>query len=275
MSSFETFSVSLRKGLTVPNVVLRATESTNLLARHVVSEGGATRSPWPPCWFVAFEQQAGRGRLGRHWTSEPGVGIYVTLLTEVSQWQVERISLLPLMVGTAAAQSLRAPLVGTRQADEIRLKWPNDLIVSGRKLGGILIESLEQEGRRFAIVGIGINHGQAEADLPEARATSLRMVHGQADLDLPSLGDTTVALCRAVVDHLADPAPTEQILDSYRSLSAHEAGEELSWSSHEGQVLGRFVDIDSEGAIVIETSSGRRRVSSGDVMQVEKADGRR
>lgn len=272
MSSFQEFSDSLHEGLPVPQVILRTTGSTNLLARRIVSEGGASRTPWAPCWLVAFEQEAGRGRLGRHWTSTPGVGIYATLLMEVSDWPTERLSLLPLNAGAAAAQSLRAPLVDTPVGDQIRLKWPNDLVVAGRKLGGILIESLEHEGRRFAIIGIGINHGQSEQQLPEPRATSLRVLHRTADRHLPSLGETAVALCRAVADGLAAPASPEQVLDVYRDLSAHQRGDELSWSSHEGPVMGRFVEIDSAGAIVIETESGVRQVSSGDVLQVEKTD---
>ena len=272
MTGFAAYSNCLRRGLGVPNVILRTTASTNVLARSIVSHEGVARDPWPLCWLIAFEQVAGRGRLGRHWTSEPGVGIYATLLMELTDWEADRISLIPLLVGNAAAQSLRAPLAGTPLEDGIQLKWPNDLVVLGRKLGGVLIESLENDHRRFGIVGIGVNHGQLESELPEARATSLRQVHRAADAALPSLGETAVALCRAVGDALDGPSAPDRILDDYRALSVHRQGDELSWSSHDGPVRGRFVEIDSDGAIVIATSTGPRRVSSGDVLQVEGGD---
>lgn len=272
MTGFPEFAKSLRLGLDAPNVVLRSTKSTNLLARSIVAHDGAALDPWQPCWVVAFEQRAGRGRLGRHWTSSAGVGIYATLLAELTDWNVERIARLPLVVGVAAAQSLRASLAGTTSADAIRLKWPNDIVVSGRKLGGILIESVERDGRRFAVVGVGVNHGQAADQLPEPRATSLRVVHQAAAVDLPALGETAVALCRAVADGLQDPRSAEQTLEAYRSLSAHAVGDELSWSSHEGPVAGTFVRIDGDGSLVIETEQGLRSVSSGDVLQVAPRD---
>lgn len=272
MTGFPEFATTLRDGLDAPNIVLRSTESTNLLARTIVAQDGAALDPWQPCWAVAYEQRAGRGRLGRHWISSAGVGIYATLLAELTGWTVERIARLPLVVGVAVAQSLRASLVETSSADGIRLKWPNDIVVSGRKLGGILIESVERHGRRFAVVGIGVNHGQAADELPEPRATSLRVVHEAVGVDPPPLGETTVALCRAVSDALQDPRSTEQTLDAYRRLSAHAVGDELSWSSHEGPVAGTFVRIDGDGSLVIDTAQGLRSVSSGDVLQVDPRD---
>lgn len=269
MNAYAGFTDTLSRGLGAPHVILRRIDSTNRLARSIVVHEGATLDPWPPCWLVAFEQDAGRGRLGRSWKSEAGLGIYATLLVDLSVWTQDRIARLPLMVGTAAVQALRAPLGASASADEMRLKWPNDLVVSGRKLGGILIESLERRGRRFGIVGIGVNHGQEEPHLPEPRASSLRIIYRAADIDLPTLGDTAVALCRAVADGLADPAAADEALESYRELIAHRVGDQLSWSSHQGPVHGRFVEIDADGAIVIETATGLERVSSGDVLQVE------
>ena len=272
MRAYETYAETLRRGLGVPHLVTRTIDSTNRLARTVIDNDGAARDPWRPCWLVAFEQQAGRGRLGRHWTSQAGTGIYATLLVELTSWDPRRISVLPLLVGTATAQALRSPVAGTPRGNEIRLKWPNDVVVSGRKLGGILIESVEREGRRFGIVGIGINHGHGPEDLPDPRATSLRLVYSGAGVELPSLGDTTVGLCRGVTDAVENPQDDEQVLETYRGLSAHRPGDQLSWSSHEGPVDGRFVEIDRDGAIVLETDYGRRRVSSGDVVQVSSGD---
>jgi BirA family biotin operon repressor/biotin-[acetyl-CoA-carboxylase] ligase len=114
---------------------------------------------------VARSQTAGRGRLGRRWASPAG-NFYMTLMFPAPA--MDRIGEIALVAALGAGEALTRLLPGTAR---ISYKWPNDLMIEGKKLGGILIESeIDPAGRRWVAVGIGINVAQAPEDLP---ATSL------------------------------------------------------------------------------------------------------
>src|SRR4249919_3025344 len=118
-------------------------DSTNKRARELAAEGAAHGTV-----VTADEQTAGRGRQGRTWTAPPGKALlYSAILRPLD----ERHLLLPLSVPLAvceAAESLKPGL-------ECAIKWPNDVWVEGRKLGGILIEARPQDG--WAVIGVGLN----------------------------------------------------------------------------------------------------------------------
>jgi len=124
---------------------------------------------------IAEEQTAGRGRAGHSWHSERATGIYVTILLRPKISPVQA-SLLTMMAGLSAFSAIRA------QNDiEADLKWPNDILIGGKKLGGILTEMHAEPNQvRFVIVGIGINVNQEKfpAEL-SAIATSLRVETGR------------------------------------------------------------------------------------------------
>ena len=126
-----------------------------------------------PQALVAEAQSAGRGRLERPWQSPPGENIYLSLARGFEQWP-QPVGCLPLAVGVAVWRVLRG--LGLEQ---VRIKWPNDLWVDGRKLGGILIEQRgELGGRCRVVVGVGLNAGRAPAGLDEA--TGLAELLGEA-----------------------------------------------------------------------------------------------
>ena len=152
------------------------TESTNLLAR-----GGV-----PGDAFSADFQTAGRGRLGHRWTSERGKNLILSAVVDVSRMEPGEAATLPLAAGLAVAEALREFTAAT-----VALKWPNDILVDGRKICGILCE------RRggSAIVGIGVNVRQMEFPPDVAPcAVSLAMLGSAAsvadvrDVILASLG---------------------------------------------------------------------------------------
>src|SRR5271154_535757 len=146
------------------------TDSTNRVAfdlGHAGEPEGAV--------VVAEEQTAGRGRAGRAWHSERGTGIYVTLLLRPRLAPVQA-PLLTMMAGISA-QTAVAAVTGLR----VDLKWPNDLLIAGKKVGGILTEMhAEPTLVKFVIVGIGLNVNQEKfpADLA-SQATSLRAETGK------------------------------------------------------------------------------------------------
>lgn len=140
-SDFVTLIPLISFGLQV--ITLNTVDSTNSeLIRRCT---GGTVAPWTV--VVASEQSAGRGRLDRNWQSEPGSGLWCSVLVDLSG--CESPTWLPLVTGLAVFDGC------TRLGATVELKWPNDVIANGAKLGGILIESAEAPDQW--VVGIGIN----------------------------------------------------------------------------------------------------------------------
>lgn len=153
-----------------PATVVAETGSTSDDAR-AAAEGGAPHGTL----FVADAQRAGRGRLGRRWSSPPGAHLYASIVLRPRRLARE-LTLLPLAVGLAAAECVDAWAPGAA-----RIKWPNDVRVGGAKLAGVLVEgALRGEHFQHVIVGVGLNvRGERPpADLG-AVATTLRAVCGR------------------------------------------------------------------------------------------------
>jgi BirA family biotin operon repressor/biotin-[acetyl-CoA-carboxylase] ligase len=142
------------------------TASTNTDALAAAREGAPHGSV-----FFADEQTAGRGRGDHNWQSAAGQGLYVSVILRPSI-AVENMPLIPLAAGLAAAQA-----IGIATALEVDLRWPNDLLIGDRKVGGILVESKTESGvPAFAVVGIGINVHQRSFDANlSTPATSLEL----------------------------------------------------------------------------------------------------
>ena len=157
------------------------TRSTNLDAH-----GGA-----PGDVFTADEQTAGRGRLDHRWLSPPGANLMLSAVLDVTDLPPEQVATLPLAVGLAVHAAVARFLAPGR---EVRLKWPNDVLVDGRKAAGILCE---RDGDRV-VAGVGVNVNQTTFD-PEIadRATSLAC-EGAVDVSVSSVRDALLAELAAV-----------------------------------------------------------------------------
>lgn len=152
----------------------RSLDSTNLTARNLAEEGAPAYSI-----VVADEQRAGRGRRGRGWFSPPGLGLWFSIILRPQGLSPYRIAPLTLVTAAVLARHLN-DLYST----EIMVKWPNDLIATGKKIGGILTESKEiAKGEDYlVIVGIGLNINQSRNDFPpelKDLATSLFEIAGK------------------------------------------------------------------------------------------------
>ena len=243
-------------GRVVENVVVvRSVDSTNLLGRRIASEFAEDESEPPPSLLVALEQTAGRGRLGRTWDSRAGLGIYATLLVRVT---VERLALLPLAVPAALASVLQS-----RLRRRVRIKWPNDLQIEGRKLGGVLIEgSVRGGGPALALVGFGVNYGQRAEQLPTAFSTSIALESEAA----PPMPEMASQLAAAVVEACV-AANEAEVLARYTAFSVHHPGDTLVFKLGDELVEGVFAGFESGGRLRLRGAGGERLISAAEVVE--------
>jgi BirA family biotin operon repressor/biotin-[acetyl-CoA-carboxylase] ligase len=237
-------------------VVLRTADSTNLMARRVATAFAAARAPAPRAWFLAYAQTSGRGRLGRDWSSPAGKGVYATLL--LPEVAAGSLSGLPLAAGLAMCATLE-PFLGRR----CQLKWPNDVLVDGRKIGGVLIEAWQRgDAAPAALLGLGVNHSHSAPELPGGGATSLQL----AGAELPSLAALTWRLVAAVEEELESDERDASRVARYGARSVHAPGERLRCRVGEDLVEGNFAGFDSRGFLRLRTAAGERLLSGGEVI---------
>lgn len=238
-------------------IVLETVASTNALARRLVAEYETEGQAAVPVLLLAFEQTAGRGRLGRSWASASGKGVYATRVARVAD--AGRLALLPLAVGVGLCRALAR--------FGCRLKWPNDLVIETagerRKLGGVLIEaSSKAAGGSTAVVGFGVNVLQQESELPAA-ATSLALA-SSGPVALAEVTWDLVAELEQELDRLADGSFR---VASYTELSVHRAGEPISCRVGNGTVSGGFAGFTDEGRLILGNGAERTVVSAGEVIE--------
>lgn len=207
---------------------LETVESTNLTLWQMVEQ----RAPEGTV-AIARQQQSGRGQRGRQWQSLPG-GLYLSLYLCPEMPAAEGGQLtLCLAWGVAAALQ--------RQGAPVRLKWPNDLVVEGRKLGGILVETRVRQGQVVqAVVGIGINW---ENPVPEAGITLRELLGQQSEQQLEGLEELgAIALHGALSGYgLLQQQGIGAVLPRYESLLANR-GQTVTTPSGTGIVQGVYAD---------------------------------
>jgi BirA family transcriptional regulator, biotin operon repressor / biotin---[acetyl-CoA-carboxylase] ligase len=180
---------------------------------------------------TAGAQSAARGRQGRAWTTPPG--------TAVAMSMVLRDDVSPLLTLAAAVAVARAC------GEDARIKWPNDVLVDGRKVAGILAEGRPHEG--WVVLGIGVNVAVRVEDLPEElRGRAGTLGRGAGDVE-PFLVVLLAELERAL------SAPAADILDAWRARDAL-AGSEVRWADGAGAGIARGVDDD--GHLLVEREDG-------------------
>ena len=226
--------------------------STNAEAMHAASSGAAEGSV-----YVAEEQVAGRGRGGHSWHSERSAGIYcsVVLRPTISPGDVLTLS---LATGLAARDAVFE--VTGLQAD---LRWPNDLMLSGKKFCGILIEMNAEATRvRYAVVGIGMNVNQ-ESFPADIEATSVRLESGRAW----SRVELTSALLKSLDREyrmLGDASSREGVRRRFEQFSSSAKGCRVRLEE-DGGYEGITEGLDERGFLLVRTKNGVRTVLSGGV----------
>jgi BirA family transcriptional regulator, biotin operon repressor / biotin---[acetyl-CoA-carboxylase] ligase len=212
-------------GLGRPRLHLRVTDSTNDVAARLAAAGAPHGA-----LVTAGEQRAGRGRQGRAWVAPAGRALLASVVL-----RGQGFALLPLAGGVAVAQVT---------GDAAQIKWPNDVLVEGRKVAGILAEGRPRE--RWAVLGIGLNVAVRPDDLPvhvRERAGTLGLETGDVE---PTLERLLAALSGAL--SLGDQA----LLEAYRARDALR-GRDITW---EGDGHGRATGIDDAGRLLVELDGG-------------------
>lgn len=231
--------------------------STNEVARRLATSGAPDGTV-----VLAEEQTAGRGRAGRSWSSPPGRGLWLSLLLRPGS---EGLPLLPLLTGLVAARALDPFLPGS----PVAIKWPNDLLVDGRKLGGILAEaSWEGGATRALVVGVGLNLLQERADFPaelREHATSVRIEAGTGPPRLEVADRLVPALLRRLrggseltAAELAELRERDALRGTLVAVTDPHSGAPVAEGAAEG--------IDADGALLLRDAAGTvHRVRSGTV----------
>jgi BirA family biotin operon repressor/biotin-[acetyl-CoA-carboxylase] ligase len=216
-----------------PRLHLRVTTSTNDRARALAQDGAPHGT-----LVTAAEQHAGRGRQGRTWSAPPGRALLLSLVLR------DPPALLPLAAALAVAE-VAGP--------SAQIKWPNDVLVEGRKVAGILAEGRPHEG--WAVLGIGLNVAVRVDELPpELHATAGTLGLAPADLE-PTLDRLLAALERALA------LEATALLEAYRERDALR-GHEVVWAGGRGRAAG----VDGVGRLVVELpEGGRTALSAGEV----------
>ena len=231
--------------------------STNDEAKRLARGGAAEGTV---VW--ALEQTAGRGRRGRPWASPPG-NLYASVIAR-PDCSAGKAAQLGYVAALALGDALRAKLPAL---DGLSYKWPNDVLLRGRKLAGILLEAETGAGGALAsvVVGLGVNLVSSPREV-EFPATSVAE-EGFAPPSPSSLLDEFTKHFRfwATSWSMAGFAPVRA------AWLAHAAslGELIRLRLETDTLHGRFVDIDHEGALLLETTAERRRISAGEIFPAD------
>jgi BirA family transcriptional regulator, biotin operon repressor / biotin---[acetyl-CoA-carboxylase] ligase len=229
--------------------------STNTLAAEAVARGVEEIYA-----VLADEQVAGRGRQGRSWRAPPGTSLLCSLIVRPPV-HMSVLGLLPLLIGLALAEAVDAVCPSLAVA----LKWPNDVLVGGRKAAGVLVES---GPARTVIVGIGVNVDWRGVERPPelSGATSLAEAAGGT----VDRWDVLAALTRSFTARYRKwPAQPTGFLDAYCQRCAT-IGSLVRVGLVSGDIIvGHAVDVTRAGALVLDLPSGAKsEVTAGDVEHV-------
>jgi BirA family biotin operon repressor/biotin-[acetyl-CoA-carboxylase] ligase len=210
---------------------------------------------------IADSQDKGRGRLGRIWISPPGVNIYMSIILR-PQLTPKDGSLITIMSAVACATALRS-ITGL----EITTKWPNDLMINNKKMGGILTELKTQQHKiTSAIVGIGINVNAEVSDFPEEMkqtATSLKNETAVFYSREPIVAEILNEMDRWYKTMIT--LEKETIVQAWKSLTSTLGRQVVVVTPHE-TLKGSAESIDNEGMLLLRLPSGQlKRINSGDL----------
>jgi BirA family transcriptional regulator, biotin operon repressor / biotin---[acetyl-CoA-carboxylase] ligase len=245
--------------------VLEESPSTNAAVAARARDGEAAGL------VVAAEHQtAGRGRLDRSWVTPPRAALTFSLLVAPDEVPLHRWPWLPLLTGLAVVE-------GVEQAAgvQVGLKWPNDVLAdesgAARKVAGILVERVERPGNGpsapgVAVVGVGLNVTTTRAELPVPTATSLALA-GAASTDRSSLLRSILEAFARRYDGWCASAGRGLRPSYVRACGTLGRQVEVALPAG-GRLVGRAVDVDEEGRLLVDDGSRVHVLGAGDVVHV-------
>ena len=231
------------------------TASTNDVARDQARKGAKTGF-----LVAASKQTSGRGRLGRSWDSPAGRGLYVSLVLRPDM-EMADAGQLTILTSLAVSDAVET-VAGVRP----QIKWPNDIVLKGKKLAGVLIETEQKAGKLvFAVIGIGLNVRHETEDFsPEVRdlATSLYLATGRTYRRV----DVLVALLEAFEKRLSQPFKKAREAWAASSLTL---GQRVTLTTARGKKFGQALGLDESGALLVRNDSGQvEAITAGDMQAV-------
>jgi len=227
--------------------------STNDAAYRLAEEGedeGAI--------VIAGSQSKGKGRLGRNWVSPRGGGIYMSLILRPDA-ETDEIQALALIVASSITHVIR-----DTYSLEAQIKWPNDILIDGRKVCGILTEIKAQPDRvEFLVLGIGLNVNTPQSKLPPV-ATSLK---NESKKTVNRAELLKMILEEFEKDYLCFKKEGFKLLRKDCKKLSLILGKRVKITEHHHRIEGIAEDIDQKGALIVRTDKGeRKRIFSGDVV---------
>lgn len=240
-------------------VYLPEADSTNIEAKRRLRQQGSLADGLV---VVADHQTTGKGRMGRKWHSVPGKGLYFSVVIFPQALPMSKASLLTPLTAVAVCRAL-VKFTGL----PIELKWPNDLMLNGRKLGGILLEASGETDRlRYAVIGIGINVNLTKQDVPDSLAdiaTSLYLEGGKLVPRRYLLQEVLGFLDTQYREFLT--LGSGPMLTEYRRLCST-LGQKIRFMWQDEIWSGLAIGINSDGGLMVETDSNELLIlRSGDV----------
>lgn len=209
----------------------------------------AARSVGGPLWVAARQQTAGRGRMGRGWSTEHG-NLAASLRLPETPPQAATLSF-----ATALAVS---DMLEETAGIATRLKWPNDVLVDGRKVAGILLESGLDDGAMVVGIGVNLRHAPSGVD---TEAVSVRELVGSA----PEFDDALDSLAGQWSRwHCIWKSDFGEVRNQWLERAAF-LGEQIRARLPLEEVRGRFDGLDADGALLLSTDEGTRRIGAGEV----------
>jgi len=234
-------------------LVRESTASTNDDAWDALAELGDGAA------VVALAQTRGRGRAGRSWQHVPGKGLALSVALRLG-CDVRQAGVIPLAAGLAAARAVHA--LGVPSA---RLKWPNDVLVDGRKLAGVLCEVRRVGGADAVVIGVGMNVLQTREEFaPELRASATSLALEGSDAGIEDAAAGFLGELEPLWNELQE-GDRARVLAEWSALAPH-WGEWLRVRTPAGLVEGTAQRLDQDGGLVLRTAEGpETTVLAGDV----------
>ena len=222
----------------------------------------------PGTVLITDYQSAGRGHQGRTWTAPPGSGIAMSILVTPGAIDPNRWTWLSLLAGLAVSDGVR------RTADlPAVLKWPNDVLVAERKVCGILSERVDTPQGPACVVGIGINVGLTDNELPVPTATSLAIAARQFGIQVPSrtaVIATVLAAFELLYGRWEAQAGDDASLAAAYAERCETLGRPVRVMLGEQRSIEGIADrIDSDGRLVVRTDTGSSVYGAGDVIHLQ------
>jgi BirA family transcriptional regulator, biotin operon repressor / biotin---[acetyl-CoA-carboxylase] ligase len=237
--------------------VFRETNSTNdvveKLARDGVREGVVV---------YAESQSKGRGRMGRKWISPPQKGLWFSVLLR-PQMRPQAVTQIIVAAAAALSRSIRRV-----SGVAVQIKWPNDILIEGRKVAGILTElNAEVDRVKYVILGIGVDVNLVDDDLPEelkSVATSVRIASGQK-VDRPALAAAILEELDLDYDRL-NRGEFKAVAEEWETQCVT-LGHDVAITVGDREIRGRAESLDDDGALMVRSAHGTlERIIGGDVI---------